>query len=362
MLQLAAASPAPSASPTAPFAAAPNPVLPYIYSHTWLISIVVLVVFTLAGIVLQYMSRRKSFRIFSEHGAQIELASHAAFHRFIIPWMICLGMILSARFLPVSKEVRLDLNKALIVIILFTSGLAISDVFAVFVQEKIWGMPISLPSTTLTVNLIRVTVFIVIVLTILDVLGISISPILTALGVGSLAVALSLQPTLSNFFAGLFILKSGTIQIGDYIRLNSGEEGNVLDVTWRTINVKNPNGNMIYIPASLAFANSITNYAARTGNLAISIDIGVDRASDLDKVERLMAETAKEIAAKYKVSTPGPTISFKGFLNGGFTFNAGLTAADASLKDPMTNDFLKAIYKRFQAESIQPPLIVSGSK
>ena len=57
--------------------------------------------------------------------------------------------------------------------------------------------------------------------------GISITPMLTALGVGGLAVALALQEPLSNFFAGLFLALAGRIRVGDYVRLDSGQEGYV---------------------------------------------------------------------------------------------------------------------------------------
>ena len=58
---------------------------------------------------------------------------------------------------------------------------------------------------------------------ILNGLGLSIAPMLTALGVGGLAVALALQEPLSNFFAGVFLTLAGQIRVGDYVKLDSGQ-------------------------------------------------------------------------------------------------------------------------------------------
>ncbi|MGD8353008.1 MAG: mechanosensitive ion channel, partial [Pseudomonadota bacterium] len=94
------------------------------------------------------------------------------------------------------------------------------------------------PTISLFTNIIKLFVYILGMLVILQSLGISIAPVLTALGVGGLAVALALQETLSNLFAGLQILAARQIKPGDYVHLETGEEGYVTDVTWRNTTIK----------------------------------------------------------------------------------------------------------------------------
>ncbi len=60
-----------------------------------------------------------------------------------------------------------------------------------------------------------------------DALGVSSAPALTALGVGSLSVALALQDTLSNFFSGSYLLIDRPVRPGEFVRLDSGQEGYV---------------------------------------------------------------------------------------------------------------------------------------
>ena len=94
-------------------------------------------------------------------------------------------------------------------------------------------IPGAVPVTTLSQNLAQLAVLILGILVGLRVIGIEVTPILTALGVGGLAVALALQDTLSNLFAGFYISVARQIRPGDYIKLSSGEEGYVTDISWR---------------------------------------------------------------------------------------------------------------------------------
>src|SRR3989442_14378506 len=75
----------------------------------------------------------------------------------------------------------------------------------------------------------------------LDSIGISITPILASLGVGSLAVALALQDTLANLFAGLYMIADKPIEPGHLVRLPGGEEGYVSRAGWPSPRTRVPN-------------------------------------------------------------------------------------------------------------------------
>src|SRR4030095_2322700 len=93
-------------------------------------------------------------------------------------------------------------------------------------------------------TLIYIFVFSIGLLVLLSEFDVKITPILTALGVGGLAVALALQDTLANLFAGIHILVEEPISLGATIRLASGEEGVVTDIGWRTTRVRNGSNNV----------------------------------------------------------------------------------------------------------------------
>src|ERR1041385_6390556 len=121
-------------------------------------------------------------------------------------------------------------------------------------------VPGALPVTTLTQNLAQAAVLILGIMVLLGPYVTRLTPILTALGVGGLAVALALQDTLSNLFAGFYVAVAGHIRLGDYIKLNTGEEGHVTDIGWRSTIIRALAHNLIIIPnRTLAQAN-VTNF------------------------------------------------------------------------------------------------------
>ena len=106
---------------------------------------------------------------------------------------------------------------------------------------------------------------------ILDDLGFSISPMLAGLGIGGIAVALALQPVLSNVFAAAYVVSDGAIHVGDYIELDSGINGFVTEMGWRTTKVKTPFNNMVIIPNSRLSEEIITNYYSPSTEIGIRV-------------------------------------------------------------------------------------------
>ena len=112
-------------------------------------------------------------------------------------------------------------------------------------------------------------------------LGLSITPMLTALGVGGLAVALALQDTLANLFAGVYITIAGQIRVGDYLRLDSGQEGYVADIGWRSTRIRMLPNNLVLVPNAKLSQAIVTNYYLPDRELAVLVEVGVDYGSDL---------------------------------------------------------------------------------
>lgn len=118
-------------------------------------------------------------------------------------------------------------------------------------------------SVGLSVTFAKVTVWIIGLLVLLSHLGIQVTPILTALGVGGLAMALALQDTLSNFFAGLHLLIDRAIHVGDFVRLETGQEGYIVDIGWRTTRIRTLANDLIIVPNNKLTQTVLTNYARK---------------------------------------------------------------------------------------------------
>jgi small-conductance mechanosensitive channel len=113
-------------------------------------------------------------------------------------------------------------------------------------------------------------------------LGISITPIITAFGVGGLAVALALQDTLANLFSGIYLILSNNIRPDDYIKLDSGEEGYIIDITTRVTKMRTLSKNVVVNPNQKLSRAIITNYYLPGKSMGISIRFSVSRDVDLE--------------------------------------------------------------------------------
>jgi len=145
------------------------------------------------------------------------------------------------------------------------------------------------------------------------VFDISLTPILTTLGVGGLAVALALQDTLSNLFAGFYVSISGLVRIGDYIKLTSGEEGYVTDIAWRCTTMRGPNNNLVVIPNSKLGQAIYVNFDLPEHRMTSSVSFGVGYDSDIDRVQAILLDETMKATATIDglLADPRPNVLFE---------------------------------------------------
>ena len=213
-------------------------------------------------------------------------------------------------------------------------------------------------NVTLFANVIRLFIFLIGIFIILQNFGISITPLVTALGIGGLAVALALQDTLSNLFAGFHIIVSKQVRPGDYVKLDTGDEVYVTDVNWRnTVITPLPANNIIIIPNSKFASSIITNYNLPEKKVWTSVTVGVSYDSDLEKVERVTLEVAKETV---KAVAGGaldfePLIRYHTFGDSGIHLTVRMLVNEFSSQFPIKHEFIKRLHKRYKEEGIEIP-------
>ena len=177
------------------------------------------------------------------------------------------------------------------------------------IAHKTYNAEGVLPSTSIITNIVRIVIYAIGLLFLLQSLGISITPLLTALGVGGLAVALALQETLTNLFAGIQIIASGKIKPNNYVQLESGQEGYVQDITWRSTTIKALPNHIIIVPNSKMAGAIVRNYSLPENEIAVLINVGVSYDSDLEKVERVTIEVGKETLKDVQGGVPEFSLS-----------------------------------------------------
>lgn len=192
---------------------------------------------------------------------------------------------------------------------------------------------------------------------ILDNLGISITPILTTLGIGSLAVAIALQDTLGNLFAGLYVRADRFIEAGQYVRLEGGEEGYVDSIGWRSTRIRMLPNNMVIVPNNKLVQSIITNYHLPERELAVLVQVGVHYDSDLEKVERITCAVAKDILQAIPGGIPGfdPFIRYHTFADSSINFSVILRAREFVDNFLIKHEFIKKLHARYKEEGITIP-------
>ncbi len=275
-------------------------------------------------------------------------------------WCFGIGVYWTIRTLNLPEPVEQLLSYALFAIIVFSITRVAARVAEHFVQVHTKGLTSTNSSSTLLSNFINLIVYSFGIVTILGYFGISIAPILTALGVGGLAVALGLQDSLSNLFSGLHLILSNQVRIGDHICLASGESGEVKDIRWRYTILRTVTNNTIIVPNKNIAAAILTNYDTPSPHLAVVIPVGVDYGSDLDRVEEVTLEVARavmlEIVDGYRTGEiEDPKVFFHTFGDSSINFNVILHAKQLANQNLLKHRFIKELTKRYREEGIVIP-------
>ncbi|MCL7367022.1 mechanosensitive ion channel family protein [Streptomyces ardesiacus] len=278
--------------------------------------------------------------------------------RTVAPWAAVAGGVAgAAAALPLTRAVRHSVNQALTVLLIFVATVTAARVVAGLVRTVTTSRSGVAGSATIFVNITRILVLALGFLVMLQTLGVSVAPMLTALGVGGLAVALALQDTLANLFAGIHILASKTVQPGDYIQLSSGEEGYVEDINWRQTTVRELSNNLVVIPNGQLAKSNMTNFMRPEQRLTVLVQVGVSYDSDLDHVERVTAEVVAEVMTEVGGAVPDhePAIRFHTFGDSRIGFTVILGVGEFSDQYRIKHEFIKRLHKRYRAEGIRIP-------
>ncbi|MBW8705119.1 Small-conductance mechanosensitive channel [Streptomyces sp. MBT84] len=278
--------------------------------------------------------------------------------RALVPWAaIAGGAASAAALLPLTPTVQHHVDQTLSVLLIFVATGTAARVIAGLVRTVTQSRSGVAASATIFVNITRVVVLAMGFLVMLQTLGISIAPLLTALGVGGLAVALALQDTLANLFAGIHILASKTVQPGDYIRLSSGEEGYVVDINWRQTTVRQLSNNLVVIPNGQLAKTNMINYTRPEQRLTVLVQVGVGYDSDLEHVEKVTTEVVAEVMAEITGAVPDhePAVRFHTFGDSRIGFTVILGVGEFSDQYRIKHEFIKRLHQRYRTEGIRIP-------
>lgn len=326
---------------------------------TAIIPVAIFIATILGGLIV----RRVLFRIVRQWAAHTE--SHLdvlvtdTLRGPILIWAVILAVHLAARTSTIPATYRLDIHDTLEFLWVLSFTVAASqfagNAVRFYGSRGSGGQSV----TSLTQKLAQLAVMALGLIWLLKVVfSLSLTPLITAFGVGGLAVALALQDTLSNLFAGFYVSISRLVRIGDYIKLSSGEEGYVDDINWRCTTMRTNGNNMIVVPNSKIGTTIYTNYYLPEPRMMMSVSFGVDYNSDLDRVESILLEETIAAAAAVDglLSDPPPNIRFNpGPGDFSLVFQVNFYVASFSDQYLAQSELRKRLYKRLVKENINMP-------
>jgi len=261
---------------------------------------------------------------------------------------------LSMRPSVVVKEIA---DRSVVVLLLVVLTLVAARLTGGLVAAYAGRAEGGLPASSLISNMARLVVLLLGGFLILQNLDVSITPLITGLGLGGLAVALALQPTLSNLFSGFQIIAARQVSPGQYIRLDSGEEGYVIDVQWRNTTMRAlRDDHEILVPNAKLADAIVTNYNLPRKHLWATCEVGVAYDSDLERVERVTLEVAASVReAAIERAGLEPILRFHTFGESSVDFTVQIPVAEFASRAEVRHAFIKRLHARYMSEGIEIP-------
>jgi len=323
----------------------------------WSVGAGLAVAFGLLGWLMRGFLLGRLSRMIHDTPTDLDDALLAALGPHIPLWFMALGVVIGIRHADPGGVIMTRVDRFTFACFILSLSFAVASFLSRLISGKAKRLSGGLPVTTLSQNVVKLLVIGLGALIVLGNLGIEITPLLTALGVGSLAVALALQPTLSNLFAGFHISISRKIRIGDFIELETGQQGYVLDIGWRATHIRELPNNLVLVPNSRLAEVIVRNYSLPENEQAALVQVGVAYGSDLEAVERVTIEAAKEIQR----SIPGAVVEFDPFIryhtfdDSSINFTVILRVKEYVDRHIVTHEFIKRLHRRYLETGIQIP-------
>jgi small-conductance mechanosensitive channel len=276
----------------------------------------------------------------------------------LVLFLIGVGLNSFLDAIPPFPKKWIKYSDALLIIVFVLAGYLFLDRLMMEILRR-YSKKVDLVASSAGVikTLYRALILGFVFLIILDRLKITITPFLASLGIGGLVVALALQDTLANFFSGVYIFFDKPIRIGDYILLESGREGYVTQIGWRSTRIRMLPNNIVIIPNAKLVSSQITNFYLPETEMAVLVQVGVSYESDLEKVERVTIEVAKEVLREVQggVKEFEPFIRYHTFSDFSINFTVILRAKEYVDKYLITHEFIKRLHRRYRFEGIEIP-------
>ncbi len=276
-----------------------------------------------------------------------------------IPLPVLGALYMGIELLTLPAQYERLASKLVFVLVVLVVFYFPAKVFILFLRRLGQKDPTLERVTQPAVFIVRAIFALLALIIVLENLGISLTAVWTTLGVGSVAVALALQETLSNFFAGVYLVVDRPMSPGDYIKLDTGHEGFVVRVGWRSSLLRTRENNLIVIPNSTLAKAVITNYSIPDLRTGLVIPVSAAYGADVRLVEKVLVEVAVEAGREglegLLMEPPPVARLVPGFGASSLDFSLIVHVRRFTDQSPVASELRKRILARFEKEGIEMP-------
>ena len=288
--------------------------------------------------------------------------SRWSWRRLVFPIVWMLLLFVSHRLIDeqinITGEVLKIIKIGLRVLLFIASGWAVVVIGngiaeLIITSKRAFVRTIDANLVRLITRLVTLVLLFVLLWNTSDYLGMSFTAVFASAGIVGLGVALAARETLANFFGGISIFFDRPFKSGDYIVLDSGERGRVVEVGMRSTRIITRDDIMISIPNSLMTNTKVVNQSAPRNRFRVRIKVGVAYGTDIDRVEQVLLTIARD--NKLVAFVPDPRVRFRQFGDSALEFELLCWARRPEDQGLMVHELHQQIYKAFAAGGIEIP-------
>jgi small-conductance mechanosensitive channel len=324
-------------------------------------ALVVILIFFLIAKLVNFIFKKVVLRATAKTQTELDDMVVNAISLPLLIGIVVAGIFVALQGLPVLAQFADLINLSFSVFYIFFISMIAIRVIDVFV---VWYATSAAKKTKSKVDdnflpiikrLVNIGVLVFALMALLGLFGIELTAAVAALGVGGIAIALALQDTLKEFFAGGHVILDKPINIGDLIELESGDRGTVVDVGWRSTTIRTWSQNYVTLPNSKIANSKLINYTQPVQEIGFAVAGGVGYHEDLDKVEKTLIDEAKKLIKRLDCGVEGftPLVRYQQFGDSNIDFKVIFRTKTFGDQYMVKHEFIKAVKKRFDKDGIE---------
>jgi small-conductance mechanosensitive channel len=333
----------------------------------WLAAVGTLLGAVLLGVIVRALVLKRMFELARRSESDLDDLLVRGFCGHLPFWFLLGGAAIAVHIAPMREDLQ-EFGSRIVAAVFTVSLTWAAAVFAAgWLRHRADRSGAGQQTTTLIEFTVRGIILGLGALLVLANLGIAITPLLAALGVGSLALALAIQPTLSNYFAGIHLSLARPMRVGDFVTLENGTQGYVVDIGWRSSRIRQLSNEVVVVPNGRLVEMVLTNHDMPQPELAVLVKVGVSYSSDLERVQAVTVDVAREVLREVEGGIPefDPIVRYTGFGESSIDFTVVLRARRFVDRYILTHEFVKRLHRRYIHEGIEIPFpqrVIHGAR